>query len=303
MSTPTYIRSTAGFRFAAIYELVNGLPLGSKTLTKYSAFTVSGSTISGSSVSIPEGTAVSGSVGYYGGVISGAKVMTINDPAPRIIPHIGDDAVFSLQILPPTEPVNGEIRIDKTNDTIDSVVGDVNRVTIGEFHIMGQSTNKRGFENQVGLMAYSAAQDTDPGSTTFGKQEWDFRIMPKATVYQRDTGYQQEANERMYTVAPAYCTAHIWGTQFTIGVDGYTIGQLLRGLCEFKPVIVGFIGDGSTVSFPFDIAKTAYTVAKVNVWVNGVLTTTGLTKSTSGIVFDTAPLVTDIITVFYETAL
>lgn len=303
MSTPTYIRSTAGFRFVAVYELTNGLPLGTKTLANFSIFSVSGSTISGSSVAIPEGTTVSGSVGYYGGIVSGAKVMTINDPAPRIIPHIGDDAVFSLQILPPTEAVNGEIRIDKTNDTIDSVVSNVNRVTIGEFRIMGQSTNKRGFENQVGLLAYSSAQDTDPGSSTFGQQEWDFRIMPKATVYQRDTGYQQEANERMYTVAPAYCTSHIWGTQFTVGADGFTIGQLLRGVSQYKPVIVGFIGDASTVSFPFDIAKTAATAAKINVWVNGVLTTSGITKSTSGIVFNTAPLVTDVITVFYETAL
>jgi hypothetical protein len=208
-----------------------------------------------------------------------------------------------LQVLPPTEPVSGELRTDKTNDNVDAVVGNVNKVTIGEVNIMGQSTNKRGYENQVGLMAYSAAQDTDINSNTFGTNEWDFRIMPKAILFQRDTGYQQEANERMYTIAPAYVNAHLWGTQFTVGVEGFTRGQLIRGVSQYKPVIVGFKGDGSTTAFPFDSNRPAATTAKVNVWRNDALVTTGMTKLTTGITFSVAPLITDIITVFYETNL
>jgi hypothetical protein len=301
MSTPTYIRSTAGFRSITIFELSSGLPLGAATLEPYTPYTVSGSVISGSVVSVAAGTVVSGSVGYYGVGVTGARTLTINDPNPRVIPHIGDDGVFSLQVLPPTEPVTGELNVDKTNDTVDAIVSNVKKVTIGEAHFMGQSTNKRGYENQVGFLAFSAAQDTDPNSTTFGTNYWDFRIAPKAILFTKDSGYGQEANLRVYSVSPMYTTAHLWGVAYTTGTDGFTRGQLERGVSQYKPVVVGFLGDASTVSFPFDSVRPAQAAAKITVWKNGVIVSTGLTKSVSGLVFTAAPQTTDTITVFYET--
>ena len=303
MSTPSYIRSTAGFRSVTIFELSSGLPLGAATLTPYSPYTVSGSVISGSTVLVPVGTLVSGSVGYYGIGVTGARTMTLNDPNPRVIPHIGDDAVFSLQVLPPTEPLSGELNVDKTNDIVDAIVSNVKKMTIGEANFMGQSTNQRGYENQVGLLAFSAAQDTDPNSTTFGTNYWDFRIMPKAILFTRDSGYGQEANMRVYNVSPMYTTSHLWGVQYTKAVEGFTRGQLERGVSQYKPIVCGFAGDGSTVAFPFDSANPAYSAAKVTVWKNGTVVSAGITKSLSGVVFTVAPIVTDVISVFYETSI
>lgn len=305
MSVPSTIRSTAGFRSCTIFELSAsgswlGLPLGATTQEVVTPYTVSGSVISGSTVALPAGTAVSGSVPYYGLTLSGAKVLTINDPAPRVMPHIGEDGVFSLQVLPPTEAVTGELRSDKTNDVVDAVVSGVNKVTLGEAQIMGQATNKRGFESQVGIIAYAAGQDTSPDSTTFGAGNWDFRIIPKSILYQRDTGYQAEVNERMYSVTPMFVTAHLWGVQFVTGTEGYTRTQLIRGVSQYKPVIVGYKGDATTVCFPFDSAKPAASIAKIVVWKNGALLSTGYTPHVSGLVFGTAPAATDIITCFYE---
>jgi hypothetical protein len=272
------------------------------TLVSQTPYTITGgSVISGSTVAIPAGAVVSGSTGYYGIQHSGAKVLTINDPVPRVLPHIGDDAIINLQILPALEPANGELRIDKTNDIVDAIVGNIKKFTVAEANILGGVTSQRGFENQIGALAYSFAQDADPDSSAFGATLWDFRMFPKATVFQRDTGYSQEVNERMYSFTPAFVTAHLWGTVFTLAIEGFTRAQIIRGVSQYKPVMVSYLGDGATKAFPFDSAKPAQATGKIAVWKNGVLLSTGVTKSVSGLVFAAAPDAADVIVVFYET--
>jgi hypothetical protein len=303
MTAPANIRSTAGFRSVTLFELnTAGYPIGSLTLEPIIPYTVSGSTISGSTVAVPAGTAVSGSVGYYGLIHSGAKMLTITDPTPRIIPHVGDDGVLALQVLPPLEPLTGELTVSKTNDPIDKIVSSAKLVQIGEKNLMGEATNLRGFENQVGALAYAAALDTDPNSASFGASQWDFRLFPKANVFLRETGYGQEANERMYSFTPMYVTSYIWGTQFTVAIEGFTRAQVIRGNSQYKPLLVSYLGDGATVSFPLDSNRPAVSVDKMSVWKNGAIQTSGITKSASGVVFGTAPAALDVVVILYETS-
>jgi hypothetical protein len=306
MSAPSKTVSTAGFRNLSLFELnSSGYPIGLLTLQKSIPYTVtSGSSISGSALPVAVGATVSGSVGYYGIQHSGAKVLTINDPLPRVLPHIGDDGVFSLQVLPALEPANGELRVDKTNNIVDAITGNVKNFTVGEMNLLGSVTGQRGYENQVGALAYSFAQDTDPDSASFGATVWDFRLFPKATVFQRDTGYGQEVNERQYSFTPAYVTSHIWQTAFATATEGFTRAQIIRGISQYKPVLVSFLGDGSAKGFPFDSQKPAQAAAKVACWVNGVLQTVGATyaASTLGLHFSTAPAANAVIVAFYETA-
>ena len=303
MSAPSTVRSTAGFRSIALFQLnASSYPIGSVTLEAQTIPTiVGGSVISGSSTAIAAGAAVSGSVGYYGIKWSGAKVLTINDPVPRVIAHVGDDGIMCLQVLPSLEAASGELRLDKTNDIVDAATGNVLKFTVGEANLLGQVTSQRGFENQIGALAYSFGQDTDPDSANFGSTVWDFRLFPKATVFQRDPGYTQEINERMYSFTPAYVTKHMWGTTFSKTTEGFTRAQVIRGVSEHKPVLVSYLGDGATKAFPFDTAVPAQAEAKIAVWDNGVLQSTGVTKSVKGIVFDTAPTASNVIVVFYET--
>lgn len=308
MTAPSTVRSTVGFRSIVLFELdSSSYPIGAVTLeaqTPYKLTGAGGSTISGSTVSISAGATVSGSVGYYGIKWSGAKVLTINDPTPRVMAHVGDDGVICLQVLPALEPANGELRLDKTNDIVDAIAANINKFTVGQANMLGSITGQRGFENQVGALAYSFAQDTDPDSSQFGSSVWDFRLFPKATVFVRDTGYSQEVNERMYSFTPAYCVQHIWGTTFSIETEGFTRAQIVRGVSQYKPVLVSYKGDGSTLALPFDSAKPAASAEKIAVWVNGALktVTTDYTASVSGVVMKTAPADGAIVCVFYETA-
>jgi hypothetical protein len=301
MAQPTSIRSTAGFRHLSLYELnANNYPIGLLTLQAMNPYTVSGSVISGSSALVSAGASVSGSVGYYGALHSGARVLTINDPTPRIISHIGDDGVFGVQVLPPTEVMNGELQVDKTNDIVDAIASAVKRVTIGESNLFLQATDKRGFENPLAALAYSASQDADPDSASFGSQLWDFRIIPQAIVFPRESGYGQEDNVRQYSFTPMFATAYPWGVKYTDAVEGCLRSQMARGNSQGKPNMVSYLGDGATVGFPFDSSKPAKSITKVTVWVDGVLKTTGISVSVRGVSFAAAPASASVVVVFYE---
>jgi hypothetical protein len=308
MSAPSSIRSTAGFRSLSIFERnANGYPIGALTLQVVTPFLVSGSSgsviSSGSGTTLPIGTAVAGPVPYYGALASGAKVLTITDPQPRVLTHFGDDGPFSLQVLPATEPLNGELHLDKTNDVVDAIIANLKRFQVGEMNMLGGATNKRGFENKVAALAYSFAQDTDPDSVNYGSDQWDFRIYPKVTIFKRDTGYGQDVNERMYSFTPSFATAHLWNTLFSNAVEGFTRGQDIRGNCVGKPTFCTWMGDGSSKGFPFDFNLPATAVTKMMYWKNGVPLTVGasFTASINGLVFPTtAPLSTDVIECLYE---
>jgi hypothetical protein len=191
--------------------------------------------------------------------------------------------------------------MDKTNDIVDAIAGNVKKFVLGEMNMLGSVTSQRGFENQLAALAYSFGQDTDPDSTQFGSTVWDFRIFPKATVFQRDTGYGQEANERMYSFTPAYVIRHIWGTLFTIATEGFTRAQIIRGVSQYKPVLVSYLGDGVSKAFPFDSAVPAASAGKITVWKNGVIQSTGILATVYGVGFNVAPTANDVVTVLYET--
>jgi hypothetical protein len=285
-----------------LYELnSSNYPIGALTLEASTPYTVSGSAISGSTVVVAKGVAVSGSVPYYGIKGTGAKTLTITDPAPRVIPHIGDDGIFNLQVLPPLEAITGELVTDKTNDILDKIAGSTKSYAVGEMNMFGMGTNMRGFEGTLAGLAYAAAQDADPDSANFGQTLWDFRVFPKANVFARDTGYRAEDNERMYTFTPMYTTAYPWGVQYTLATEGFVRAQMIRGVAQYKPTMVSYLGDGSTVAFPFDSAQPAQASTKIVVWKNGVIVSAGVTKSVSGLVFSVAPSLNDVIVALYET--
>jgi hypothetical protein len=271
MSAPSGIRSGVGFRNCVIFELDDkGYPAATSTTP------------------------------YEGVRISGVRTMTLNDPELRRIPNPGDDGIVSIDTLPPNEAITGDLRTGKLNDLVDAIVTGQKVFTVGEATLFGIGTEKRGFENQVGLLAYRQAQDTDPDSPTFGMRFWDFRIMPKTLLYSRETGYAETMEEHIYNVIPAKVTSHLWGTQFSELVEGFTQSQLVRGVTVKKPKVVAWKADGEETEFLFPEDAQAVAIAKVAVWVDGTLTTVGVTVALTGLTFLVAPTAGEIIVAFYE---
>jgi len=237
---------------------------------------------------------------YAGLRISGARALTINDPEPQQISHLGDDRVFALDVLPPTEALSGELVVGKVNDVVAQVIGDDLAVSVGEAQILGIGTDNRGDENQVALLAYRQTLDTDPDSTTFGSRRWEFRLFPKTFVIERESGFQSAPEEKMYTIRPQFVTKHLWGTAFAVGTEGFEQAQGFRGISEYKPRLASFLGDSAETDFAFDTDFPAQSTDKIAVWVSGVLTTASITKATTGVQWTTAPITDAEIVIFYE---
>lgn len=238
---------------------------------------------------------------YEGVQLTGARSLTINDPEPQQIVHVGDDRPFALDVLPPTEPITGEMVGGKINDTIDALLSDDKSALVGDgaAYIFPFGSDSRGDENVMGVLCYRQSIDTDPTSSTFGDRRWEFRLFPKAFIITREGGLTPDPEERTYTVRPQFITTHLWGTSLSTSTEGCEQAQGFRGIATYKPRIATWIGDTTVTEFDFNTAFPAADTASIAAWVDGVLDTTA-TKKTDGVEFASAPDTDAMVVVFYE---
>lgn len=271
MTAPNTIRSGVGFRHCQILALTaDGYPLATDTSE------------------------------YAGVRISGARTLTINDPEPQQIVHLGDDRPLALDVLPPTEPITGSLMASKIDDPIHAILTDDLQVTVGEMKLMGIGSENRGEENQVILLAYRQTVDTDPASGNFGARRWEFRLFPKTYVIPQESGFSDTPEEKTYTVRPQFAKKYPWGVSFADATEGFEQAQGVRGIAQYKPRLVSFLGDDSETSFTFNTSYYAQSTDKIAVWVDGVLITADITKATTGVEWTTAPTTDANIVMFYE---
>lgn len=232
---------------------------------------------------------------YSGLEVEGPKAFALNVPEPRKFTHVGNDRPLAIDYLPPTEAMDGELRVSLENFDVIALLGDVTKFTIGEATAVGLATSSQGFEPQVGMMFYQQAI-----GLTSGARRWRAFIFPSARAVYMPSGMSDNTEDVRYKVAPAICKKHIWGTALADSDEGITSAQGFQVLTEGIPNLVAFSGDSTEVAYTFPASKQAKTTAKISVWVNDVLTTAGITKAVSGITFDVAPTGGDRIVVFYE---
>lgn len=268
MSAPSVKRSAVGFRSATIFPLnTAGLP------------------------------AATGVTAYEGITATAAKTLTINDPEFRRIFNTGDDVVNQIDQLPPLEGATAELHLGLLNDTLEAALSGLKSFTIGETNMfLGGVTDLDGFEPQVGVLAYRQALDDS------GNRVWHGLIMPKAVAALRESGFDDNPEDRAYTLTPQLVTAHLWGVSFAAGTEGGLRSQFVRTVGRYKPKIVAFLGDGATTVFAFPAAYQAQATAKITVWKDGVIVSAGLTKATTGLTFSVAPASNALVVALYEFA-
>lgn len=271
MTAPQTIRSGVGFRYVQLIAL-----------------------------GTDEHPAATDTSAYAGVAVSGARALTLNDPEPQQIVHLGDDRPFALDVLPPTEPITGELTVGKINDVVDALLTADASFEIGEGKLFPFGSDNRGDENQVAILCYRQTLDTDPSSSSYGSRRWEFRLFPKAFLISREGGLTGEPESRMYTVRPQYVKNHLWGTALSTSTEGTEQVQGFRGISEYKPRIVSFLGDNAETDFSFESGFPAQSTDKIAVFVDGTLTTANITKATTGVQWTTAPTTSQNLDVFYE---
>lgn len=247
--------------------------------------------------------AASTSTVYEGVDATGLRSLDITDPQPRFITHVGDDSPFALDILPPLEAMTGQVVISKQNDTLDAVLTGIKSFTVGEAKGFAFGTNLRGFENTMGAIIYQQGEVTDPTSATYGSRVWISKVFPRVVFFPLESGFNGNPEARTYALRPGFVTEHLWGTTLTTATEGVTRAQGFRFITQYKPKLVGWIGDNTEDEFLFPTDAPAVATGKIAVWLDGVPRTTNITLATTGITFTTSlPGVGVNITVLYEIA-
>lgn len=268
MSAPSGINKGVGFRHVVLFPLnADGLPDAAST-------------------TFAEGLE-----------LDAPKSLTISEPGPRIISHTGRDRLIQQDSLPATEGMTVTLRVGGSEDAVDAAVSGLKVFTQGERNMIGGGvTDLSGEEPKLGLLAWRQAEQAD------GSRSRQFRIFPSATFVKKDGPLDDNSEEREYTVIPAICTKHLWGTAFSDATEGATSMQVVRGTAVGKPKIVYAVGDGVEDEFLFPADKQATSTAKITVYVDGVEKTTNITKATTGITFSASyePADGALIVVFYE---
>jgi hypothetical protein len=258
-----------GTRKGIVYELDQyGLPLGTYELDAYDVL---------QPTTDP----------YTGIEIYGIRSFDLTSPQPRIIPHFDGDKVGVTQVFPSLDAASGTIVVDGSDLNLESVLANVKKRTVSGMELMSSLSDQQGNEPNVGLLVYQAAKKNN------GVQGWHFRFIQSTSMVPVIGPFGDSNYETRYALAPSAVTLLPWGEPFNLDDDGTESAGVVKGFAPtYPPRITTWIADGVEDTFAFDTAQqppdTTYTVYQA---VAGVVTevTSGITKSTTQIVFAAAP--------------
>ena len=222
--------------------------------------------------------ATSPTVVYEGLDLSAIKGFDIATPDARRISHNGNDRVAAVDFLPTLEPVSGEIRIAPSLMDINSTLMNVNKFALGNAVGMAWQTEDQGTEADVALVMFQQALDL-----TTKLRSYRGIMIPRARAIPVLSGMNDNAGEFRYQVVASPSTKHIWETALVTGTEGATEAAAFETHSLGRPIIVSWLCNNAATVFTFPTDKPAIDTASITVWLDGVLTTANLTKTTTDV--------------------
>lgn len=235
---------------------------------------------------------------YAGLRITGAKALTLNRPTWQNLYATGDDRVLAAFALPPQETVSGELRVGAFDMTAEELLGDITIKTVDEHNLLPFGTDVIALP-QVCVLAWREAKSVADGDE--GRSHYQFVLIPRATLTPNGGPFDERAiGDRTMSVLCHVADAWPWGEALTALVEGCTEMQGADGISEYVPRICSFVGDGTEDEFDFGVE--AVSTDKISIYVNGTITTTGVTPAVDGLTFTAPPADGAKIVVFMEVA-
>jgi hypothetical protein len=271
MTAPNEPTLDYGLRFANIFELdENGLP------------------------------AATNATPYEGYQIKGSTTFDLSIPDARKITGLGEDGITQVVYLPPNEGATGVLNAESADPILAALLDGTLVITVGDMTMVGVGTNRQGFEPRCGLLLYQAARGLQTG-----KSYWHSYFMPSAQLIRKAHGMNGDKGTSIYQIAPNRTGAHLWGTEFSVLVEGFVSAQLLEAWTNNPIILTTFIGDNTEDEFSFPVEKPSVNATPV-VFVDGVkqTITTAYTATTTKITFQSGhiPGAGAVICVLRETA-
>jgi hypothetical protein len=268
MTAPTERTLNVGLRYACAFELnSSGLPNAS------------------------------GTTAYEGLQMQGSTAFDLTIPDARKLTGLGEDGITQIVFLPPNEAATGLLHVEGADPALAALLDGTKLFTVGEATLAGVATDKQGFEPRVGLMLYQLAV-----GLLSGKQYWHTYFLPSTKAIRKAGGMTADKAPTTYQLAPNRVSQHLWGAPFTNANEGYLSTQIVEAWTNYPLRLASFVADGTAVDFSFPVATPAISTAGIAVFVDGVLTTAGITKTTTKVTWATAPLVGKHVDILREVA-
>jgi len=249
----------------------------------------------------PDGTQ-SGSDGYAGTRIEGAKTFTANLPDVQTIRHTGDDRVFAQDSLPPTELETAALTTGKTNLTVDALLTDTLVRTLGDLQIAVRGTDKQGFEPTVCIYGWRQSVDTDDtAGSNYGRRQYHTVLYPKARVVPKGGSMaEQTADENAYNLIPTPVQKYPWGEAVDETHEGATETIKFEIKSDNPWVMERYTAPGAVVNFLTDF--TPISAAKCQAWDDGIAATVSAVDTTNKfITLSAPPSAQSVVVILYET--
>jgi len=226
--------------------------------------------------------ATSPTIPYVGFKVSGPKVLTLNIPNPRTFAHIGRDGVEETDQLPSVEAATGELRMSGVSLANDAVVSGVKVATFGNTTSMARMSDKQGAEPIVGVIAWQQ-------SKLSGNRKWHMYAIPSTLAIALGAGMSDNPEDHRYSLNISPVNRQIWGSILTEATEG----ALSQGYSDMYSTVrpdyplVSWKADGIEDTFLFEDYKNGSVTYPV--LVNGVIVSSGVTKSDGSVAFDYPP--------------
>lgn len=227
------------------------------------------------------GTPAATGLTAYGGIeFAGPKAFNITVPQARVVSHQGKDRVIMSDQLPTLETTVGEIRVSSLDYDLEALLTNVVKFTVGDSTGVPRSTDQQGAEPEVGLLLYQQAKDR-----VTGLRRWHYYIVPATRCLPIPASWGENPEDHRYSINPSQTTKHLWGTALVVGTEGATEQAIVDLHSAYQPRLEAFLADG--VEDEFTLLNTAANNT-YSVWVNDVLRTANITKTTTAFTFTSA---------------
>ncbi len=244
---------------------------------------------------------------YMGARITAARALEITHPEARRVTYFGDDYVFMIDRLPPTETISGVLRIGKQDLTVDSELSGVNLFTLNDAQGMLVASNQQGYEPLVGMFGYQQGGEGDSTlGALYGSRVWRSLFFPKTWLILQEQGMSETPLEPRYALFPQLNASHLWGLSYSTTTEGATIAQIERYITTYMPLVVAWkSASGTPTKFLFDTnypAASASNIFKVTRYNASTPAVTDITATAIKEYDGITPAVigtSDIVTCFY----
>ncbi len=236
---------------------------------------------------------------YEGLEFTGPKNLALNLGAPRPVVNVSQGRVNDTIYLPSIEAKSAEFHLSYIDQVTFAALSAVKTRVIGGGRGMPVGTDKQGLEiGGTFLISQLVFHDGD------GVTQWHSYIIPRTRAIVQWPSFDENPTDVTVTLSLSKSTKHVWGQSLSEANDGATSMHAWDHMTWDRFNIVAWLADGVEDTFLFPADKPALdnyaTTFELWDYNAGTEVTAGITKSTTGVEYLSAPADGKLLIALYE---